>query len=138
MSATDDPVSWLMIEPGWTVVDAADERVGTVDEIVGDTGHDIFDGLAVVSGVLSRPRYVPAEAVGTITEGRVRLTIDRQGFDRLGEFEEPPSSEVIGPDEAGLLTRAEQSLVGGERDRAQRVPFLRRLYVRLVGRFRGR
>jgi hypothetical protein len=138
MSTTGDPVSWLMIGPGWTVVDASGEPVGSVDEIVGDTGHDIFDGLAVVSGVLARPRYVPAEAVGKITEGRVQLTVDRQAFGRLGEFVEPPSSEVIGSDQAGVLTRAEEKLVGGERDRPQRVPFLRRLYVRLLGRFRGR
>ena len=138
MSTTGDPVSWLMIESGWTIVDATGERIGTVDEIVGDTGHDIFDGLAVVSGLLSRPRYVPAESVGTITEGRVQLTIDRQAFEDLSEFEEPPSSEVIGSDEAGILTRAQERLVGGERDRPQRIPFLRRLYVRLMGSFRGR
>jgi len=138
MNTTGDPVSWLMIEPGWTVVDVSGERLGTVDEVAGDSGHDIFDGLAVVSGLFARPRYVPAETVGTITEGRVQLTLDRAAFERLGEFEEPPSSEVIGSDKAGLFTRAEESLVGGERDRPQRVPFLRRLYVSLLGRFRGR
>jgi hypothetical protein len=138
LNATGDPVSWLMIEPGWTVVDAAGDRLGTVDEVAGDSGHDIFDGLAVVSGVFARPRYVPAEAVGTITEGRVQLRLERRAFERLGEFEEPPSSEVISSEKAGLVARAEESLVGGERDRPQRVPFLRRLYVRFMGRLRGR
>jgi hypothetical protein len=138
VSATGDPVSWLLIEPGWTVVDAAGERLGTVDEVAGDSGHDIFDGLAVVSGLFSRPRYVPAEAVGTITEGCVQLQLDQQAFERLGEFEEPPSSEVIGSDRAGIVSRAEQALVGGERDQPQRVSFLRRLYISLLGRSRGR
>jgi hypothetical protein len=132
MSATGDPVSWLLI------VDAAGERLGTIDEVVGDSGHDIFDGLAVVSGLFSRPRYVPAEKVGTITEGRVQLQLDGSAFERLGEYEEPPSSEVIAPDKAGIVARTEEALVGGERDRPQRVSFLRRLYVSLLGRSRGR
>ena len=69
-----DPVSWLLIEPGWEVVDAQGESVGKVDEVVGDPERDIFDGLQVVSGLLGESRYVPAEEVGEITEGRVQLT----------------------------------------------------------------
>jgi hypothetical protein len=38
-----DPVSWFVIEPGWKVVDADGEQVGTVDEVVGDSGDDIFN-----------------------------------------------------------------------------------------------
>jgi hypothetical protein len=62
-----DPVSWLLIERGWDVVDAGGERVGRVDEVRGDEGADIFDGL-VVSG-----EYVPAERVASIVDGRVTL-----------------------------------------------------------------
>jgi hypothetical protein len=69
-----DPVSWLLIEPGWEVVDADGGGVGKVDEVVGDPERDIFDGLNVSSGVLAETRYVPAEEVGEITEGRVQLT----------------------------------------------------------------
>ena len=28
---SDDPVSWFLIEPGWKVVDAGGEGVGSVD-----------------------------------------------------------------------------------------------------------
>src|SRR5262249_59733811 len=69
-----DPVSWLLVEPGWEVVDAGGESVGKVHEVLGDKDRDIFDGLQVTSGVLAESRYVPAEEGGTITEGRVQLT----------------------------------------------------------------
>ena len=62
-----DPVSWLMIEKGWEVVDASGERVGKVDEVLGDTEADIWDGLTV-SG-----KYVAAEDVATIVDGRITL-----------------------------------------------------------------
>ena len=31
-----DPVSWLLIEPGWHVVDASGKDIGKVDEVLGD------------------------------------------------------------------------------------------------------
>jgi hypothetical protein len=62
-----DPVSWLMIEHGWEVVDANGKRVGKVDEVLGDTEADIWDGLTV-SG-----EYVPAEDVAEIVDGRITL-----------------------------------------------------------------
>jgi uncharacterized protein YrrD len=78
-------VSWLVIEPGWTVEASDGKEVGAVHEVLGDAEADIFDGLAVVHGVLKRARYVPAERVGEITEGRVALTIAADEFTRLGE-----------------------------------------------------
>jgi hypothetical protein len=64
-----DPVSWFVIEPGWQVVGSDGVEVGTVTEVRGAEEEDIFDGL-VVDG-----KYVPSETVGTITEGRIELTI---------------------------------------------------------------
>lgn len=69
-----DPVSWLLIEPGWEVVGADGESIGKVQEVLGDQDRDIFDGLQVTAGVLGETRYVPAEEVGELTEGRVQLT----------------------------------------------------------------
>lgn len=62
-----DPVSWFLVERGWVVVDAAGERVGKVDEVLGDEKTDIFHGL-VVDG-----RKVLAEHVREIREGEIRL-----------------------------------------------------------------
>jgi hypothetical protein len=63
-----DPVSWLMIEPGWEVVDASGERVGKVDEVLGENEADIWDGLTVDG------KYVPAEQVASIVEGLITLS----------------------------------------------------------------
>ena len=103
-----DPVSWFLIESGWTVVDRDGNEVGSIDEVVGDSTNDIFNGLAISTSVLGKPHYVPAEQVGTITEDRVQLTITKDEVDGLEEFEEPPTTAEILPGEgASLLTRTE-------------------------------
>ena len=88
-----DPVSWLVIEPGWEVIAADGDRVGDVREVAGDSGNDIFNGLVVSTGLLRTARYVPSEVVETIYEGRIELSIDHSAFDRLEDHEEPPPSE---------------------------------------------
>jgi uncharacterized protein YrrD len=97
-----EPVSWFVIERGWRVVGRDGEEVGRVDEVVGDTESDIFNGLSVSKGLLQRRRYVPAERVSEIQEGRVLLDLDKAGFDSLGEHEEPPPSARITPDTTDL------------------------------------
>ena len=92
-----DPVSWLVVEHGWKVVAADGSGVGSVEEVIGDTGDDIFNGLSVTPGLLKRPKYVPAEYVAEIAEGEVRLGITEDEFERLGEHEEPPASAEILP-----------------------------------------
>ena len=94
-----DPVSWLMIRPGWKVYAADGTEVGAVDEIAGDEMQDIFDGLAVARSALAKPTYIPAESVGPITEGRIELTLTTEQVDSLGEYIEPASSEIIEPDD---------------------------------------
>ena len=93
-----DPVSWLLIEPGWQVVSDEGKSLGDVHEIVGDTGKDIFNGLAVTTGLLRHTKYVPSEHVGTIEEGRVHLTIGADAFKKLGDHAEPPPSEQFRSD----------------------------------------
>ena len=86
---SDDPVSWLLIEHGWKVVDPHGHELGTVVEVLGDTTNDIFSGLSVASGLLHRPRYVPAEHVTRIVEGELEVDLDQGEFDRLAEYEPP-------------------------------------------------
>jgi hypothetical protein len=81
-----DPVSWLLIEAGWAVLDREGEQFGKVNEVLGDTERDIFDGLAASPSVLATPRYVPAERVGTIFEGEVHLDLSREECDALDEY----------------------------------------------------
>ena len=73
-----DPVSWMVIEQGWEVVDSAGETVGRVDEVLGDESADIFNGLNVLVGALGKPAYVPAERVGRIVEGNVQLELTKE------------------------------------------------------------
>ena len=98
-----DPVSWLLIRPGWKVVSADGAEIGRVDEVAGDDEHDIFDGLAVATSALGKPRYVPSEQVEAITEGVVRLKLHGTDAKGLGEYLEPATSARIEPDDRGGL-----------------------------------
>jgi hypothetical protein len=98
-----DPVSWLMIEPGWKVLASDGNEVGAVDEVVGDSSIDIFDGLAIATSAFGKPRYVPAEQVGEITEGTVRLKLTKEQVERLEEYLEPATSAEIEADNKGGL-----------------------------------
>jgi rRNA processing protein Gar1 len=62
-----DPVSWLLIERGWKVLDANGNKVGKVDEVLGDEQSDIFHGL-IVNG-----EEILAEQIPEIREGEIRL-----------------------------------------------------------------
>lgn len=130
-----DPVSWLMIEPGWRVVDAGGAEIGKVEAVTGDSNADIFDGLAVAAGMLARPKYVPAEQVGTITDGTVQLQLDRAAFDALGEYEETPDSVEIEPEKAPLGERIEARVIH-EDPREHRETLVRRIatWLGLAGR----
>jgi hypothetical protein len=89
-----EPVSWLVIEPGWSVIAADGDEIGKVEELVGDTGKDIFNGLAITTGLLARPKYVPAERVSEIVDGEVRLDLAAEAVERLDDHEQqPPSAE---------------------------------------------
>jgi hypothetical protein len=102
-AAPTDPVSWLSIRPGWKVVSGDGDEVGEVDEVAGDDTEDIFDGLAVATSALGKPRYVVSDQVGEISDGVVHLTIDRAAFEQLGEYLEPATSGEIEPDSKGGL-----------------------------------
>lgn len=82
-----DPVSWFVVERGWSVVASGGAKLGSVEEVIGDADADIFNGLAVSSGLLGKVHYVPAEHVRAIREGAVELDLDRGGFEALDEHE---------------------------------------------------
>jgi hypothetical protein len=132
-----DPVSWFVIEPGWKVVDAGGEEVGTVDEVVGDSSDDIFNGLAIATSLLGEPRYVPSEQVRTIVEGSVHLAITKEQIATLNEFEEPATTAEIRPENAGFVTRAEAAVEAPIQTHEHRMNIWRRGWFalrRLFGR----
>jgi hypothetical protein len=90
-----DPVSWKVVEKGWAVVDRDGEKMGTIHEIAGDTEQDIFDGFGIKTGTLSSVKYVPAEVVGDITVGEVRLTISGAETASLEDMREEVEEEIL-------------------------------------------
>ena len=96
-----DPVSWLLIEAGWKVLAVDGSEAGKVDEVTGDSNADIFDGLAVATSALGKPRYVPAEQVAEIVEGTVRLKLSPEQVEQLGEYLEPATSARVEADNKG-------------------------------------
>jgi hypothetical protein len=98
-----DPVSWLLIKPGWKVLASDQTEVGEVDEVAGDDSVDIFDGLAIATSAFGKPRYAPSEQVGEITEGYVHLKLTPEQVAALGEYREPATSAIIEPDSKGGL-----------------------------------
>ena len=78
-----DPASWLLVERGWKVVGRDGKEIGRVEDVLGDEEKDIFDGLAVATGLLGKPRYVPSERVSSIVEGRVTVDLAKSDVDRL-------------------------------------------------------
>ena len=99
-----DPVSWNVIEQGWEVVGSDGASLGKVHEVLGDSGVDIFNGLAVSPGLLRSPRYVPAEVVRRIEEGRVVLDLDRDSFHHLDEHGDVAPQARIDSDTTDLPT----------------------------------
>ncbi|MDX6400616.1 MAG: hypothetical protein QOF27_1222 [Gaiellaceae bacterium] len=133
----NDPVSWFVIEPGWKVVDAQGAEVGSVDEVVGDSSDDIFNGLSISTSLLGRPRYVPSEQVGAITEGQVQLNLTKDQIEHLGEFDEPPTSAEILPEGAGAFRRAEASVEAPIHSHGERSNFVTRVVHAFRRTFRG-
>jgi hypothetical protein len=90
------PVAWVVVEPGWRVLDAAGAEVGRIEAVLGDEEADIFNGLAVSIGGLSPTRYVPAESVRSIEEGSVSLDRSADEVRGLPRHESPaPSIRVL-------------------------------------------
>ena len=88
-----DPASWLVIERGYPVAAMDGQEIGRVEETLGDSVADIFDGLTVSIGLLGKPKYVPSELVASIDTEAVRLTIGKDDVERLEEYM-PPAAEV--------------------------------------------
>jgi uncharacterized protein YrrD len=91
-----EPVAWRVIEPGWSVLDAAGNEIGKVAQIVGDLNADIFDGITVGDGgtVLTHARYVPSEHVAEICRGEITLDLSPEDAAGLEPYTEPVSEPL--------------------------------------------
>ena len=93
---TGDPVSWLLIEPGWPVYDARGEKVGKVEEVLADEQADIFHGL-LVERALGDDEEVLAERVAEIHEGHLHLSCRRFAGAQVAAASLWPCSQLSGP-----------------------------------------
>jgi uncharacterized protein YrrD len=104
-----EPVAWRVIEPGWSVLDAAGNEIGKVDQIVGDVNADIFNGITIGDGgtVLTRAKYVPSERVSRICRGEITLDLSPEDTSGLEPYTEPVSEPL-----AALEPHDEQNAAG--------------------------
>ena len=71
-----------------------------------------------------------------INEGRVRLLLSKDEVTRLGEFEEPPTTAEILPEQAGAWTRTEASVEAPIHSHKERLTLLTRVRHALRRLFR--
>jgi hypothetical protein len=109
-----DPVSWKVVEKGWSVFDRDGGQVGTVEEIVGDDDADIFDGLGIRTHALSSVKYVPSEIVASIAVGEVHLTISGNEVAPLEDLRTEDEEQVI-PESSTWYQRLAWWLTGRNR-----------------------
>jgi hypothetical protein len=103
-----------MIEPGWKVFDAEGQEIGTVHEVTGDENVDIFDGLAIKQGTLSKDQYVPSEHVAQILEGEVHLSLTQPQVEALETYVEPTEEQII-PEQSTWYQRIAWKWLTGRR-----------------------
>lgn len=78
-----------MVQPGWEIVGADDERIGDVTAVEDEYLH-------TTKGLLfPKNLYVPTEAVEDVdtAEGRVYLSVSRTEVEEMG-WETPPDPET--------------------------------------------
>ena len=101
----EQQLSWLVIEPGWSVVSSDGTEIGYVERVVGDSDEDVFNGLSISPSFFDEPRYIPSEKVGRIFRDRVELDLTTDEAKQLDEFLEPPPSLDIDAQKASWSDR---------------------------------
>ena len=66
---------------------AGGEEIGKVREVIADQQKDIFSGVTLDTGLLSEPRFVPAEMIEEMTDDVVRLVITAERAEELKPYE---------------------------------------------------
>ncbi|MGZ4381513.1 MAG: DUF2171 domain-containing protein [Gaiellaceae bacterium] len=107
-----DPVSWLQIAQGWSVVSSDGAAVGTVAQVAGDKEMDIFDGLAIEPAQAAELRYVTGDQVAAVHPGEVTLKITAAEAAALEPFQaQPPETKWV-PGKPPLTKRLSNWLRG--------------------------
>ncbi|MEO7719073.1 MAG: PRC-barrel domain-containing protein [Capsulimonas sp.] len=76
--------SYLLIEPGMAVHGSDGSHLGSVSELVADTGADIFRGIVVQHGLLIHKHgYISAENLVSVVGNDITTSISKEQFDQL-------------------------------------------------------
>jgi len=75
--------SYLLIVRGM-IVEGTDGDLGTVSEVVADSGVDVFRGIVLAHGFLSTKHlFVPAENVVSVEQNTVRVSLSKSEAEQL-------------------------------------------------------
>jgi hypothetical protein len=99
-----DPISYLVLQPGTTVVTRDGEPVGTVKRVLAIPDEDVFDGLIIDTP--AGDRFVDAEGVAEIYEGELVLALSAGEAEDLPDPEPSPAQLEVDPDTAAGRTTA--------------------------------
>lgn len=106
-----DSVSYLLLEPGTTVVCRDGTDVGTVDTVIADEDDDIFDGITVETA--NGLRFVEADMVETIRERLVTLKMAGSELPGLPNPEAGPGEfKVDGDADPSVMKRLTRAFEG--------------------------
>lgn len=85
---TGQPIAWMALSPGTSIVTSDGHELGRVHEVVADRQKDIFSGITFRDGVMSGDRFVPASSIDSITTEQVVLTLAADEADeKIGPYE---------------------------------------------------
>lgn len=94
-----EPVAYMLLQEGIPVLGSDGVKVGTVHHVVAEPQEDIFHGIVISTGGLSR-RFVEAADVAALFEDGVELRIDSAAAQALPEpgggapvYEENPAEQ---------------------------------------------
>jgi|GEM_PF-770375 len=82
------PISWRSIVYGTPVISTDNERVGTVDEVLGSDAEDIFHGLRVALAGRRRDVMVLADDVASMSTDDVRTNLTRSDLEALPTYDD--------------------------------------------------
>jgi hypothetical protein len=85
---SSDPIGWRGIVYGTPVTTADGVRAGTVREVLGSDGEDIFHGLRVGLASGHRDVMIPADNVTTLSTDEVGTDLTRSAIEALATYDE--------------------------------------------------
>lgn len=83
MTEAEHPIAWLALDKGTPVYTSDGEEIGKVTTVVADVQKDIFSGISFKHGFLGSEHFVPADAIGELTDRGVHLTLSTDQAQRL-------------------------------------------------------